>query len=96
VACFDFYQNLTAFPAPVFPRSCDPLGNCQVDGILEEQKMTNAIELLRTTADKCERRAKDTRDRVIKAELFDMTAQWHWLAGEAAKLNDRAKELQAV
>jgi hypothetical protein len=58
--------------------------------------MITAIELLRTTADKCERQAKDTKDRVIKAELFDMTAQWHWLAGEAAKLNDRAKQLEAA
>jgi hypothetical protein len=56
--------------------------------------MINAIELLRTTADKCERQAKDTKDRAIKAELFDMTAEWHWLARKAANLHDRAKQLR--
>jgi hypothetical protein len=55
--------------------------------------MISAIGLLRATADKCERQAKSTNDRVIKAELFDITAQWHWLAGEAAKLYDRSEQI---
>ncbi len=58
--------------------------------------MNDAIDMLRKTADECERQARLVSDRGVKAELFDMTAQWHWLAGEAAKLNDRAKELQVV
>ena len=53
---------------------------------VEDGTMVNAIELLRATADKCERRAKAANDQAIAAELADMTAQWHWLAGEAAKL----------
>ena len=58
--------------------------------------MINAIELLRTTADKCERKAKNTKDRAISAELFDMTAEWHWLARKAANLHDRAKQLETA
>jgi hypothetical protein len=60
------------------------------------QKMINAIETLRTTADKCECQAKHSDDRAIKAELFDMTAEWHWLARKAALLHDRAKQLHAT
>ena len=55
--------------------------------------MINAIELLRTTADGCESRARATSDRAIKAELYDMSAQWHWLSGEAAKLHDQANKI---
>jgi hypothetical protein len=58
--------------------------------------MIGAIELLRQTADKCEQKAKTTADRIVKAELYDMTARWHWLAGEAAKLHDRAAQLEKV
>jgi hypothetical protein len=58
--------------------------------------MISAIHLLRTTADQCERQAKQANDRVLKAELFDMTAQWHWLAGEAANLYERAKQLETI
>ena len=56
--------------------------------------MINAIWLLRTTADKCERKAKDANDRAIKGELFDMTVEWHLLARKAALLHDRTKELE--
>jgi hypothetical protein len=55
--------------------------------------MINAIELLRRTADACESRARTTSDRAIKAELYDMSAQWHWLSGEAAKLHDQANKI---
>ena len=55
--------------------------------------MINAIELLRAAGDECERQANDTRDRATKAELFDMTTQCHWLAGEAAKLHDKVKNI---
>jgi hypothetical protein len=56
--------------------------------------MINAIGLLRKTGDQCERRAKAATDRAVAAELADMTAHWHWLAGEAAKLLKRADELE--
>jgi hypothetical protein len=56
--------------------------------------MINAIELLRRTADACESRARATSDRAIKAELYDMSARWHWLSGEAAKLHDQANEIE--
>jgi hypothetical protein len=56
--------------------------------------MISAIDLLRTTADACEHQARQTAGRVEKAELFDMAAKWHWLAGEAKKLHDRAKQLE--
>lgn len=58
--------------------------------------MIRAIELLRANADNCERQAKQTNDRVLKAKLFDMTAQWHWLAGKAADLYDRAKKIETT
>ncbi len=56
--------------------------------------MINAIELLRRTADACESRARATSDRAIKAELYDISAQWHWLSGEAAKLYDQANKIE--
>jgi hypothetical protein len=56
--------------------------------------MINAIELLRRTADACESRARATSDRAIKAELYDMSARWHWLSGEAAKLHDQANKIE--
>ena len=55
--------------------------------------MVNAIKLLRTTADECEQRAKHLAASATKAELFDIAAEWHWLAGQAARLHDRANEL---
>ena len=58
--------------------------------------MVNAIKLLRTTADECEQRAKHLAANATKAELFDIAAEWHWLAGEAARLNDRVKELETA
>ena len=56
--------------------------------------MVNAIKLLRTKADECEHKAKQTPFGTAQAELYDIAAEWHWLAGEAAKLLDRAKELE--
>jgi hypothetical protein len=56
--------------------------------------MISAIGLLRTTADECERQALHTAGRVQKSELFDIAAKWHWLAGEATKLCDRAKQIE--
>ena len=58
--------------------------------------MVNAIKLLRATADDCERQAKQVAAGTAKAELFDITAEWHWLAGEAARLSDRVKELETA
>jgi hypothetical protein len=56
--------------------------------------MIKAIELLRATADECEQQAKVTNNRETKAELFDMTAQWHWLAREVAMLHDRSEQIE--
>jgi hypothetical protein len=56
--------------------------------------MISAIELLRQTADKCERKARATTEQKVRSELYDMAARWHWLAGEAAKLYDREAELE--
>jgi hypothetical protein len=61
--------------------------------ILGNWTMVNAIKLLRTTGDDCERQAKQVAASATKAELFDIAAEWHWLAGQAARLHDRAKEL---
>jgi hypothetical protein len=58
--------------------------------------MINAIEVLRHTADKCEHRAKTSTDEKVKAELFDISARWHLLAGEAAKLCDRTAQLEKL
>jgi hypothetical protein len=55
--------------------------------------MINAIKLLRTTADACEQQAKQVVEAPARAELFDIAAEWHWLAGEAARLHERAKQL---
>ncbi len=55
--------------------------------------MVDAIKLLRTTGDDCERQAKQVAARETRAELFDLAAEWHWLAGQAARLHDRAKAL---
>ena len=56
--------------------------------------MLNAIKLLRNTADACEEQAKHVHEGRAKAELFDIAAEWHWLAGEAARLHDRVKQLE--
>jgi len=58
--------------------------------------MIDAIKALRTTADACERQAKQVAAGAIKAELFDLAAEWHWLAGEAARMHDRVKELETA
>ena len=57
--------------------------------------MRDAIRLLRSNADICERQAKAAKQSSIRAELFDITAQWHYLAGEAEKLYDREVEIRA-
>ena len=54
--------------------------------------MVNAIKLLRATADECEQRAKQVAAR-DQGRIFDIAAEWHWLAGQAARLHDRANEL---
>jgi hypothetical protein len=59
-------------------------------------KMTRTIEALRKAADECEQRAKLSSDRKVKAELYDQTAQWHWLAGQVAELCQKSEELEAV
>ena len=58
--------------------------------------MVNAIRLIRTKADECEQLAKQRPFGTAQAELYDIAAEWHWLAGEAAKLLDRASELEVA
>jgi hypothetical protein len=58
--------------------------------------MRNAIAVLRYTADDCERTARRAKDALIKADLFDITAHWRYLAGEAEKLYEREKQLEAA
>jgi hypothetical protein len=57
--------------------------------------MRNAIKVLRATADDCERLARNAKASALKSELFDITATWHYLAGEAEKLHQREMEVQA-
>ncbi len=55
--------------------------------------MIDAIALLRKTADECEKRAKTARALAAQSDLMDIAAEWHWLAGRAAMLHDRIREL---
>jgi hypothetical protein len=57
--------------------------------------MRNAIKVLRSTADDCESQARAAKEGRIKAELFDITAKWHYLAGEAEKLYQRELEIES-
>jgi hypothetical protein len=59
-------------------------------------KMTRTIEALRKAADECEQRAKSSSDRTVKAELYDLMAQWHWLAGQVSELCQKSEELETV
>ena len=56
--------------------------------------MINAIALLRKTADECEDRARRASPGDAQAELMDIAAEWHWLAGRAAMLHDRAMQVE--
>ena len=56
--------------------------------------MRNAIKVLRSAADACESQARIAKEAPIKAELFDITAKWHYLAGEAEKLYQREMEIE--
>ena len=55
--------------------------------------MIEAIALLRKAADDCAARADKADVRETRTELFDIAARCHWLAGEAAQLCKRTKEL---
>ncbi|MDN5000497.1 hypothetical protein ACFQZO_06335 [Bradyrhizobium sp. GCM10027634] len=57
--------------------------------------MIRAIELFRMKADECEHRAKHTINKSEQAELVDMCAEFHWLSGEAARLQNRITQLDA-
>jgi hypothetical protein len=56
--------------------------------------MRNAIKVLRSKADDCESQARAAKGSLIKAELFDITARLHHLAGEAEKLYQRELEIE--
>lgn len=58
--------------------------------------MIKTIEALRKAADECERRAKATSDRAARAELYDLTAQWHWLAKQVAELSEKSVESELL
>jgi hypothetical protein len=58
--------------------------------------MTKTIEALRKVADECQQRANHTSDKALKAELFELTTQWHWLAGQAAELCEKTEELEVI
>ena len=58
--------------------------------------MIKTIEALRKAADECERRARTTSDRAASAELYDLTAQWHWLAKQVAELSEKSAEAELV
>jgi hypothetical protein len=58
--------------------------------------MIRTIEALRKAADECEQRAELSSDRKAKAELYDLSAQWHWLAGQVAELCEKSEELEPV
>ena len=52
------------------------------------------VQLLKSTADDCESQAKAAKGSLIKAELFDITARLHYLAGEVEKLYQRELEIE--
>jgi hypothetical protein len=54
--------------------------------------LQTTIAAFRTTADECQRCANVSSDWAIKAELFDLTVQWHWLAKQTAELCERTEE----
>jgi len=58
--------------------------------------MIRAVEFLRNRADECEARAMKMPDKAVQAELVDICAEMHWLAGEATKLLKRIKQLEAA
>ena len=58
--------------------------------------MTKTIEALRKVADECQERANRTSDGALKAELVELTTQWHWLAGRVAELCGKTEELEEV
>jgi len=54
--------------------------------------MKKTISALREAADECERRARLATNRTVQAELYDLTAQWHWLAGQVAEVSEKSEE----
>jgi hypothetical protein len=58
--------------------------------------MTRTIEALRKVADEYQARANRTSDGALKAELVDLTTQWHWLAGQVAGLCGKTGELEEI
>jgi hypothetical protein len=55
-----------------------------------------AIGVLRSTADECARQARRAKDIKAKAELFDIAAEWHYLAGQAEKLFKRETQIESA
>jgi hypothetical protein len=58
--------------------------------------MKETILALREAADECERRAKLATNRTVRAELYDLTAQWHWPAGQVAEVSEKSEALELV
>jgi len=59
-------------------------------------KMTRTIQALRKAAEEYEQRAKLSSDRNLQAELYDLAARWHWLAGQVGDLSQKSEELETV
>jgi hypothetical protein len=59
-------------------------------------KMTRTIEALRKAAEEYEQRAKLSSDRNVQAELYDLAARWHWLAGQVGEVCEKSEELETA
>jgi hypothetical protein len=58
--------------------------------------MIDTIALLRKTADECEGQARRASPGNTRSELMDIAAEWHWLAGRATMLHDRARQVDTA
>lgn len=62
--------------------------------LIRRNAMIPTIARLRLIADETEKHARAASlPPVVQAELFDLAARWHWLAGEAGGLCARARQL---
>jgi len=58
--------------------------------------MIRTIQALRKAAEEYEQRARLSSDRKVQAELYDLAARWHWLAGQVGALSQESEELETV
>jgi hypothetical protein len=88
--------DIRSSPARIFPGLCFRILQLTFGTSDEAATMTKTIEALRKVADECQERANRTSDGALKAELVELTTQWHWLAGRAAELCGKTEELEEV